>query len=152
MSNQRNQIPKFEELKQHTTYAFTYAPSDKQQFWGETERLQMFKSKISYWFMSTLKQSHIKVRIELSPHGRLHLHGYITIENKMDFYLYTIPKLQDYGNIVIKPITSPDEWEKYCCKQDIDDWLYLPIVHKPIKKPKRSQKSGTDSKETETSP
>lgn len=136
MANQRNQIPKFETLDPKTQYAFTYAPSDRQQFWGEPNRFELFKGKISTWFMSVLKTTTIKVRIELSPSGRLHLHGYITILDKMDFYLYLIPKLSDYGTIAIKPITDPFDWEAYCNKQNIDEWLYLPIVHKPLPKRK----------------
>lgn len=129
-----NEIPKYEDLQQGTLYAFTYAPSDRQQFWEELDRFELFKKKIGTFFMSILGKTYIKFRIELSPHGRLHLHGYMTIDDKMSFYLYTIPKIEEFGQIHLKPINDPIKWDAYCIKQNLEqDWHYLPIVHKPLK-------------------
>jgi len=136
MSKPRNEVVKYECLATDTMYAFTYSPADNHQFWGECDRYQQFKAKMNTFFMSILKVSSIQFRYEVSPHGRLHLHGYIKGYHKMDFFLFEIPKIEDYGTLVIKEITEPEKWVEYCTKQHLppDDWYYLPIVHKPLTK------------------
>lgn len=152
MTNHRNEIIKYETMVVQTEYAFTYSPSDTQQFWGEIDRYQLFKTKMCTFFMSILGTSTLRIRIEVSPNGRLHLHGFIKIHNKMEFYLHTIPKISKYGTLCIKEPESPEGWTTYCEKQHIDEWIYLPIVTKPLKGNRAKPKVRTDSQETETSP
>jgi len=137
----KNVVPKFEDAQVNTPYAFTYGPSDQQQFWDDPDRFNKFKTKMLTFFMSTIgNKCNIKARIEVSPHGRLHLHGYITIVNKMEFYLFIVPKVETYGTLHITNITTED-WDIYCTKQNIDDWLYIPVLAKPLNaKRKKSNK------------
>lgn len=134
----RNQSMKYEDVTPNSTFAFTFAPSDLNQFTDSPDRYKSFMMWVRTYFLKELKGAYIKVMPELSSLGRLHLHGFITILNPMDFYLYTIPELIQSGTIVIKAITDQSEWEKYCQKQRIEEeYVYVPPVYKPLKNVKK---------------
>lgn len=141
----QNCVPKYEEMDTEEEYAFTYAPSDIYQFWDKPERFDCFKQKMRTFLTTRVNSSlRLRYRHEISPHGRLHLHGYIQIPHKLNFYLYTVPLLEEWGTLCIKPITTYVDWDNYCLKQDIDpQWEYLPIVTKPLAKPAKRNRSSS---------
>lgn len=75
------------------------------------------------------------IHVEVSSKGRLHLHGYITLRNKLFFYTHDLPALAEIGTYCIKKLflnedeTKDDEgvakWDSYIGKQ-FDTWkLYF---------------------------
>jgi len=148
---QKNQMMKYEEVINGTTYALTYAPSDRFQYWNNhTDRWKAFEIGIRTYMLSILGTTRIKYRIELSPSGRLHLHGYITVLDKMEFYLYTISKLEEHGTIVIKEIKDDVVWQEYCEKQNTSsDYHYVPPVFKSLKAAGKRQKRNSLKEEEE---
>jgi hypothetical protein len=55
--------------------------------------------------------------IEFSSTGRLHLHGVVKIHRVIDFYLYTLRKLQSISTYEIDTIQDYNIWSTYCTKQ-----------------------------------
>lgn len=142
MTTQRNENIKYEDMETNKAYAFTFAPSDKIQFWDDPDRFNKFKQRIITSFTSLFSaKGKVMVTIEVSPHGRLHLHGYLTIADKMHHYLYIVPQLEEYGTICIKQLTSDKEWNEYCTKQKLTEYIYIPLYTKPISKKKRATAS-----------
>lgn len=142
MQHSKYICPKKETVSANDTFAFNFAPDDSKQFWDSPDRFTLFQTWIPTYFTSALKGASIKVMIEVSPLGRLHLHGYITISNPMDFYLFTVRNLERYGTFVIKPIADEEIWQKYCTKQELlKEYIYAPIVAKPLNVQKKKRKS-----------
>lgn len=129
---ERNVVPKYEEIEPDNAYAFTFGPSDQLQFWSEEDRFEKFKTKMRNFLLPYTSFTY-QYTIEISPHGRLHTHGVIKFKNKMDFYLYSVSKLETYGTVCIKQLTPDDKWAEYCTKQNLTEWIYHPIVNKPLK-------------------
>jgi len=87
------------------------------------------------YMLSGLKWADWKVNFELSPKGRLHVHGNLYINRVSRFYAYDIPYLIDCGSFEIdfignipllneSVIDDNDDlqhhfhtWQKYCQKQ-----------------------------------
>lgn len=131
----KHSVPSYETVQKDSTFAFTFAPDDTFQHWKSPDRLLSFMKHMKTFFFQTLKGAYIKVLPEVSSLGRLHLHGYITIFNPMDFYLSTIHELVDHATIHIKPLSDLTIWETYCQKQHLDEeYTYVPPVYKPLKK------------------
>lgn len=137
----KNLVMSYETVTPNSTFAFTFAPDDSHQHWKSPDRMKSFLLDMRTYFLKTLKGAYIKVMPEVSPLGRLHLHGFITIYAPLDFYLNTIHEIIDEGTVVIKPITEQDDWETYCQKQRLeDDYIYVPPVYKPLKKQNKKPK------------
>lgn len=58
-----------------------------------------------------------KLKMEVSPTGRLHWHGYIIVSDVRKFYIYDVPVLMRHMSICMKRITDQQKWELYCQKQ-----------------------------------
>lgn len=109
-------IPDFEDLKPNTKYAFTFNPSDKYQSFKSLNRLIDFYKQLDNIFVYKNFSSK-ELYIELSPKGRLHLHGLIEVESVINFYLYEVPSLIRKGTLHINKIESHEKWHEYCSKQ-----------------------------------
>jgi len=101
--------------------AITLNPPDGSQFWNEVNRIDKFKE---YHTGKLCKLAiHAKtVRLigEVSPTGRLHMHGWINFKDykkKLGFYIDYLHYLQDNYMYEIDTINNIDIWKKYCCKQ-----------------------------------
>ncbi|AXH77558.1 MAG: putative replicase-associated protein [Cressdnaviricota sp.] len=115
----RNDIPSYEDMLIGVRYAITINPCDKMQKFRDPLRLTSFLNEISKLLYHNNKIYRYTLYPELSPKGRLHYHGYITILDIDTFYLYSIPNLLKMSTIVIKPIKeeSKEMWQNYCIKQ-----------------------------------
>lgn len=130
----KHEIPDLETLVVGKQYAFTYNPCDKYQGFNcvVTDRIREFYKHMDEFF-GYKNFSNKKLWVELSPKGRLHLHGIIVVEQIVQFYLYEIPKLTRKGTVHIKAMTDDGSvWMEYCTKQHvlhqyIIDQLALPI-------------------------
>lgn len=109
----KNEIPKFETVAPYDMLAFTVNPEP--QYFGDLERLQ----KVIYYMKKLLASPNYeyKLYIEISPKGRIHGHGWITIVDPIKFYLFDIEKLIKHSTICIKPIDNDEKWTDYCTKQ-----------------------------------
>lgn len=150
MTKPRNQVPKYEDVEHHEDLAITLAPCDRYQFFKAEDRLKTFEG--SHRIKLTIcahGYCYFRLRTEISSHGRLHYHGYVTIKNRLKFYLYTLPALEDDYTVVIKPVQSEADWENYCLKQGISqDWILIPYlqpmaepIEDPVRKPKKPKVS-----------
>lgn len=126
----RNVVPKYEDTEHLETLAITLAPDDKLQFFDVEQRLEKFHSATRTQLTIAIKQTcYLRLRTEVSSLGRLHYHGYVTIRDRIKFYLYTIPFLQGLYTINIKSITDEMGWDNYCQKQGINqDWILIPYL------------------------
>jgi len=114
----KNILPKLEDFTPDIAYAFTFNPcigftTTWQDEYNHLCR-QMFKIPV---------KCKLYIHFELSPSGKLHLHGSITVakEEVTPFYLYAIPYLLERGVLSIVPICQEDEgygWYQYCNKQN----------------------------------
>lgn len=129
----KNVIPKLEDVPKHSLWAFTIAPEE--QYFNDTERLP----KMVRWLKNRLALASIsyKIYIELSASGRIHGHGWLWIENPVQFILFDIAKLIKENTVCIKPIDDPDKWQDYCTKQShimyhvmVKPWI---VRHLPLK-------------------
>lgn len=109
----RNIIPKIEDTKHCSTWAFTINPCE--QYFDDAERIL----KIDRGTKRLLNSHRISYRLyrEVSPNGRWHYHGYITIKDPMLFYVHDIPHIISCATIAIEPITDEEGWNDYITKQ-----------------------------------
>lgn len=112
----KHDIIPLEGIDRNEFYAFTFNPCDSYQHFRSVERLREcyhdLKEKIFF--------NHIvyyELYPELSSKGRFHVHGYIQIQNPVNFYLNVIPHLCAKGTMVIKLLNDSDVWGEYCHKQ-----------------------------------
>lgn len=109
-----------ENVEKLKLYAFTIAPMDAYQHFTclnkPLSRLYEFREQVKTAVMSC-KNCIINTHVELSQHGRLHLHGYITINDIASFYLVDIHIISTIGTYVIKELKD-DKWEIYVTKQN----------------------------------
>lgn len=136
MKKNGNQLMKFEEMQEEVMYAVTINPDDDYQCWNEhfTElRLTAFIDKTKNVLHKLTKDScHLELYIETSPVGRLHYHGYITLYNKIDFYINCIHELLKHFHIEIDTLTEDNKWETYITKQQL---LFNKCIKSPIERP-----------------
>lgn len=111
----KNQIPEMDTIVTGVTYAFSYNPSDKHQYFSQTNRLN--KCIVDLDSILLYKSMKYELYPELSRKGRIHFHGYITFENIIEAYLYAIPHMLKHGTMTIIPIEDSVKWMQYCCKQ-----------------------------------
>lgn len=66
----------------------------------------------------------IKYCVELSPQGRFHIHGWLTIKDLLGFYIHMLPRLNTMQGVLSTNITDMDTksqyktWDDYCTKQN----------------------------------
>lgn len=112
-----------EKINKSVRYTLTIAPCDDHQYFGATkaqDRLKLFHNWAQLKYYRLFINYEYGLNIEVSPKGRLHLHGYIsfkTDENIKDFYLYTIHKLLSFNIVEIDTISDEKVWTEYCKKQ-----------------------------------
>lgn len=111
----------------------TIAPEDKQQFFGKTNRVQLFHQLyheqltklfdtkfFDYWFRIELSEPINEVKFD-GP--RLHLHGVIKLKDKLSVFKwlsYVMHGLLKNAILKINHIDSKDKlegWIGYCIKQ-----------------------------------
>lgn len=115
---QRHTVPKFEHVSEDDVFAITIAPDDDWQYFKKTDRLKVFKDKFRTFLTFTIKQyAQLELFVEVSSNGRLHYHGVINIRDKMGFYLYAVPALEEQSTVCIKAASEMHEWYAYCTKQ-----------------------------------
>lgn len=114
----RNTVPKFEDVDENSVFAITIAPDDDWQYFKKPDRLKLFKDKFRTFLTFIIKQcAQLELYVEISSNGRLHYHGVIHIRDKMEFYLYAVPALEEQATICLKAASEMREWYKYCTKQ-----------------------------------
>lgn len=123
----KNILINYEDLHEDIDYAFTFNPCDKIQHWKMADRLIGFHKELQRIFMYRCME--YKLYPEISKSGRLHLHGYIRITDKDDFYIHAIRHMVSLGTVAITPIKSVStivdqkdtekykSWHEYCTKQ-----------------------------------
>lgn len=74
--------------------------------------------------LALLKYCSVVVALEISCNGRLHYHGYITIENIIDFFYEDIKRLQLIGAYEIDTVEDVVKWDKYINKLEklMEQW------------------------------
>lgn len=55
---------------------------------------------------------------EVSPKGRVHFHGLLSIDNVINFYLFDLQKLMGFGSLKIATIADSEVWRIYMYKQE----------------------------------
>lgn len=127
----KNSSIKFEDLKLKKVYALTFNPKDG----GDTNSQRVLRQdayvireiKGTLATLShCLKSAKICTKIEASPTGRIHCHGYVTIHDYID-WISEIKMLTSLGTVVIKELTPDKEWEEYMSKQD---HIFAPLFAK----------------------
>lgn len=115
--NSRFKSIKAELIKTDTEYAFTINP--EKQF--ETYGFNYYQEFMKYMIGKLGKLNNCKMKLfpEVSPIGRLHLHGTIIILNVLSFYLTDIHLLQEIGAFEIDTISDVKIWETYITKQQL---------------------------------
>jgi hypothetical protein len=104
-------------------YAFNLAPElqfvgydKKTRTTGYAQPHKTFKEYVSL-HLKSCKNAIFELYFEVSPTGRQHYHGYITILDKPGFYTRDIHILNTIGSYLGKRITDPEIWHEYCTKQ-----------------------------------
>jgi len=122
-NRKRNIIPCFEDLKVNEWYAITINPCDKYQHFRDPNRIGKFLNTLEDLLFHTGVYKY-KLWVELSPKGRLHLHGKIKIINKVNFYTNVVNYLTTRATVVIKTLEYEQEWFIYCNKQwELHDYI-----------------------------
>nr|DAW08393.1 MAG TPA: Rep protein [Bacteriophage sp.] len=116
----RSKSLKVETIDVTKYYSITVSPSDHHQYFESKERLKMFFNWAQITFYRLLLNTEYEMHIEVSPMGRLHLHGKIKLLNKerlLKFYLYDIPRINNISVFEIDTISDMVKWDTYCTKQ-----------------------------------
>lgn len=118
---ERNIVPKYEDILsfQKEQFAITIAPNDLFQCWNKPERIYDFKCIMQKLLLKISDSAHMVLYGELSPLGRLHVHGLISFKDPLKFYLNYIHTMCEDNTIVIKRITEMEKWEIYIKKQNL---------------------------------
>lgn len=110
-------------------YAVTISPNDQYQcFSSKVNRLTNFRQKMRPFFNGyDNNKTKYRMYIEISQHGRLHLHGIIKFKSNrqiLEHYLYFIPMVEKISSLKIDRITDINNWNNYIRKQQH-------IIHSP---------------------
>lgn len=99
-------------------YTFNFNPEMQPKRNGYSEEVDSFKKFNDKMreTLGTLKYALVDVCLEISQTGRLHYHGYIVIEQIIEFFFYDIPLLQSLGAYEIDTIADEVKWEAYVIK------------------------------------
>lgn len=114
--NQPHKAPKPEEIVINVEYSFTINP-ETQPTKHNTETFIQEGHKHLKHYLTRCKYSKYTLYTELSSTGRLHYHGYVTINNISGFYIHDIHLLKYLGSFEIDTISQMDTWENYIKKQ-----------------------------------
>lgn len=159
-TNSIHKVIKLEDLTIRKLYAFSYNPTAQPKR-GQLNSVKEWWDLHENLFCNVCKYSNYKLYCELSPKGRFHFHGWLTIENIVQFVLNDLQDLMLNAAIDIEHIQTnsqlfnntdsipPDEtqmppsprgsegWEIYVLKQQIlmqeflQKELYGPLVECP---------------------
>jgi len=140
--NTTGHILDIENVKENVEYTMTIAPSDDHQYWNEEDRVEKFRIYFRNYMVKKLLPNKFKFYIEVSPHGRLHLHGTISFKNLQTikkFYIDDVRFLTLHNQIEIDTIEDKTKWETYVTKQSkfnfgsINSEEYDKIKDNPVK-------------------
>jgi len=109
-------------------YSFTISPANEHQYFNEEERVDKFRKYMKSHMLNRLKDNTFRFHIEVSPAGRLHLHGkfkFKDIASIKHFYLMDINYLMNHNQIEIDTISDMDKWESYMTKQSMYQFGYI---------------------------
>lgn len=127
----KNQIPEMDSIFTGIAYAFSFNPSDKHQYFGQSNRLNKCVSDLDSIFL--YKSMKYELYPELSRKGRIHFHGYVIFDEPIEGYMYSIPLLLKHGTITIIPIEDSLKWMEYCCKQyKFHEYCQYNLIQVPI--------------------
>lgn len=109
----KNELPRLETMVKGKMWALNVHP--EAQYWDEVDRLDKFVRLMKKLLNSMYIE--YQVNVEISPYGRLHVHGYVWIHDPFKFYLHDVHRLLERATVVIKPIDNFDTWDDYATKQ-----------------------------------
>lgn len=102
-------------------YAVTISPDNQHQHFNcKVNRLKQFKQSWNDKLSIYNNGTDYVFNIEISQHGRLHLHGVLKFNHYdqiKNHYLNAIHMLESISKLEIKKITSISNWRNYCDKQ-----------------------------------
>lgn len=113
----------FEDVVNGETYAFTFNPKDVLTPQDGVSNLVIFAKSMNALCLTMYKNynADLKLYIEYSKLGRLHVHGYIKINDKFALYDSGLHYLMLRGTFCMKYMETKDDkdkWEDYCLKQE----------------------------------
>lgn len=120
MIDSKFKIIKPEECLPNILYSFSYNPESQptvQRFYNISLKCFESWSQEIYEIFTSLRNCTIRTYMEISKAGRLHFHGYIKIQDIVNFYFYDLKKLKHYGTFEIDFINDPLKWDLYIKKQ-----------------------------------
>lgn len=111
-------------LSETNEWALTIAPDDEHQFWGDPDRVGRFMRKVLPVLADICQYvDNLILFLEVSRGGRLHLHGWFSFSNTIEFFLYVPSKLKMFGRYEMDTIEDQEYWKSYCTKdQEITNW------------------------------
>lgn len=112
-------LPSPEAVDSKIYYTFNLNPSDDFQFTRHavpSVRLKSFDTSITTMLNQYSNAIYIKANYEISPLGRLHLHGVCRIVDPLLFYFSVAHKLILWSTCEIDTIENMATWEGYCSK------------------------------------
>lgn len=116
-----------ETMRVGTKYAITIAPEYQTLGWDKKSHTFVYAQphktfrKYVLNHLRNLKACVVDLTYELSPLGRQHYHGYLEVNNVLEFYTYDIHVLKSLGALCIKNITNITEWDTYVKKQSLPE-------------------------------
>lgn len=122
---EKNSFPKYEQLENGSLYTFDWNPLQQPILTDRQGIHDWFY--IQKQFLTELKGCKVKMYTEVEK-GRWHFHGFIKIEDRLLFHIYSIPKLVEYGACNIDIMNTVDDYMRrliYCNKQqnEMNDFL-----------------------------
>lgn len=136
-------LPSPEDVQEGRPLSFNYNPQMQPHHNLGAYALTEIKDFIEdcYKVFKSCGNCDIKVVPELSRLGRWHFHGWIVINNVMDFYLSDIHKIINKGTVYVNHLADADGWKDYVYKQHNlmikisrrEDFEYELDTTKPIK-------------------
>ncbi len=140
----KHTLPKLGEYVLNQDYAITLNPSRQYKLNRLSNQEKLLKKILGN--KESQKSFIMKLFPELSPISRFHWHGIINLKNIFIFVRDVIPGLISDYTIVIKEITSRDDWDKYIRKQQSffkNNYINnFPIILKPNTKPETKSGQG----------
>lgn len=127
--------PSPEDIAVGVKYSFTYNLND---LYSLAQGLNLQHAKVVNFFdmvneiVCAVKGCGITMYPEVSKRGRVHFHGYITVTDKMLFYMHDVNHLALHGNFEVDTIGDPLIWDLYINKNRelTYDWLkYVKVDH-----------------------
>lgn len=84
--------------------------------------------------LSRLHHCEVQLYWEVSPHGKLHLHGYLLVSRIISFFLEDLILMMNYCTVSIEQIDDCDKWAEYVHKQTslMAPWCYKHEMSYPI--------------------